>query len=233
MVGIQESLFPTTEGPVRPPRVVLNLGGGVDSSAMVARFLLEPEVRDFDLEDLTVLTAVVGRSDEYQSTQDALNAAVFPLLAARAVRTVQVARIGAAAGEGYAVLEDTRRPTRLLREETTWSLYEHQLRRGIVPLVSPNKRDCSQKAKHYALERFCRDDIGPHPYRQMLGFDATETKRIATDIKHATEFRRPEHPLATPGMGSPTVQGLPARGLRDRRFPALRVLLLPLRLQRQ
>jgi hypothetical protein len=39
-----------------PPRVVLAFGLGADSSAILARYLTEPNIRDFDLHELAVIT---------------------------------------------------------------------------------------------------------------------------------------------------------------------------------
>lgn len=46
---------------------MLSLGMGVDSAALLARWLLDPSSRDFDLDDLVVVTAMTG--DEYTATR--------------------------------------------------------------------------------------------------------------------------------------------------------------------
>lgn len=45
-----------------PPRVVLAYGLGADSSAILARWLTEPASRDFDLDDLVVITGIISSS---------------------------------------------------------------------------------------------------------------------------------------------------------------------------
>ncbi|WNV83094.1 hypothetical protein [Umezawaea sp. Da 62-37] len=44
-----------------PPRVVLNLGLGRDSVAILARWLTDPSSRDFDLSELAVITGMTGQ----------------------------------------------------------------------------------------------------------------------------------------------------------------------------
>lgn len=46
--------------------VIANLGMGVDSSAFITRWLLEPHTRNFSLDQLTVLIASVGRQEGAQ-----------------------------------------------------------------------------------------------------------------------------------------------------------------------
>ncbi|QFZ20519.1 hypothetical protein [Saccharothrix syringae] len=41
------------------PQVVLNLGLGVDSGAIAARYITDPSSRDFDLRNLAVITAII------------------------------------------------------------------------------------------------------------------------------------------------------------------------------
>lgn len=47
-----------------PPRVVLNLGLGVDSSAIAARYITDPSSRDFALRDLAVIIALISSSSQ-------------------------------------------------------------------------------------------------------------------------------------------------------------------------
>lgn len=48
------------------PMVVMSYGMGVDSTAILLRWLIEPASRDFDLKDLVVVTAHTG--DEFEQT---------------------------------------------------------------------------------------------------------------------------------------------------------------------
>ena len=45
-----------------PPRVVLAFGLGADSSAILARYLTEPDSRDFELHELAVVTGIISSS---------------------------------------------------------------------------------------------------------------------------------------------------------------------------
>lgn len=51
---------PFTDGREAMPTVVFSCGMGKDSAALLARWLLEPATRPFSLDDLIVLTAMVG-----------------------------------------------------------------------------------------------------------------------------------------------------------------------------
>ena len=85
---------------------ILNYGMGVDSTAILLRWLLEPSTRDFDLSELLILTAQTG--DEFEDTKELVEAHILPLLQQYGVRFVQVARNGASIRDGYIVLSDSR-----------------------------------------------------------------------------------------------------------------------------
>src|SRR5262245_42205163 len=94
--------------------VILNYGLGVDSTAILTRWLAEPASRDFDLSRLTVVTAMTG--DEFADTTALVERHVLPRLRATGVRYVQVARATGAKADGVAVLDDSRTPLRLHSE---------------------------------------------------------------------------------------------------------------------
>lgn len=177
------------------PSVVLNLGRGVDSTAMLARLVLEPALRWFPLERFVVITAVVGPDDEYREIQDYTERYLFPLLTQASVRVVQLARKGPRTLDGYLVLSDTRAP-RTMVTDVPWSLYSEMINNATVPQVNPKRRQCSDKAKHWALDRWIHDTIGPRPFEQLMGFEVDEQDRIETDRDHATQWRTPRHPLS-------------------------------------
>jgi hypothetical protein len=74
------------------PRVVLRYGMGLESTAVLTRWLQEPDSRDFPLADLLVLTAMTG--DELPDTGRLVDAYVLPRLRAHRVRFVQAAPAG-------------------------------------------------------------------------------------------------------------------------------------------
>jgi hypothetical protein len=169
--------------------VVLNWGMGVDSSAILHRWLTEPTSRDFDLDRLVVVSAQTG--DEFPDTQQAVETFALPLLRQHEVRYVQLARRGPPREDGVVVLDDTRQPSRLFREGA-YKLSDELLQTGTVPQVA--SRRCSLKFKGWVidtwLERFVRG-----PFRQVMGFNADEQARITRDSCYGGNNRRAEYPL--------------------------------------
>src|SRR4051812_32640834 len=88
---------------------------GVDSTAILVRWLTDPASRTFPLSALTVLVSQVG--DEYPDTYTNTERVILPMLKARRVRLVQVARPALATGRGpkHVVLADSAAPLRLVR----------------------------------------------------------------------------------------------------------------------
>jgi hypothetical protein len=134
------TLFDTGQ-PSRLP-VFLSYGLGVDSTAILLRWITDPASRDFPLEALTVVTSMTG--DEFASTGDAVERVVLPYLRSAGVRFVQVARSQrktTAAGEGVAVLDDSSHPLRL-HLEGAYKLSQEMLSCGTVPQLG-GARLCS------------------------------------------------------------------------------------------
>ena len=71
-------------------RIYLSWGMGVESNAILTRWLNDPTSRDFPLEALTVITAQTG--DEHIDTKTYCETYILPLLRTNRVRLVQVAR---------------------------------------------------------------------------------------------------------------------------------------------
>lgn len=193
----EQTYFQVPEG--QP--VVANLGMGVDSSAIVTRWLLEPQSRGFDLDQLTILIASVG--EEYQRTKDAMEQCLFPLIARHRVRTVQVARAGQSVKEGYVVLDDTRTPTRLVTEVPV-TLGGRMLDVGTVPQVSSTLRACSDWIKHLPLDSWLADHVGHAPFVHCIGYSAEEVRRAQRDLDGNKGHRRPDFPSCDgTGTGGP------------------------------
>jgi hypothetical protein len=69
---------------------ILSFGLGCES-ALLVRWLFEPESRSCPLSGLVVITAQTG--DEYEDTRELVEEHILPLLRQHGVRYVQVARM--------------------------------------------------------------------------------------------------------------------------------------------
>jgi hypothetical protein len=89
--------------------VVLSLGMGIDSAAILARWLTDPSSRDFALDDLVVITAMVG--SEYRATERLMTTylAAADACAPGALRAGGPAAAAAAHAQGRAGLRGARR----------------------------------------------------------------------------------------------------------------------------
>jgi hypothetical protein len=164
-------------------QIVLSYGMGIESTAILVRWLLEPMTRPCALEDLIVLTAMTG--DEYADTGRDVTNFVLPLLREHSIRYVQVARAGAKEADGITVLSDTRQPE-LLYLEGDYRLSDELRSAGTVPQVAGVHR-CSLKAKAAPLE-FWLSTHANFSYRQAFGYNAEETKR-SDKCQHFTTQR--------------------------------------------
>lgn len=169
------------------PSMVVSYGMGVDSTAMLLRWLAEPATRPVPLRDMLVVTAMTG--DEYPRTGELVERYVLPLMRAHEVRWAQVARGGQRKGAGIAVLDDSRSPQRVRLYDGPWSLSAEMHAAGTVPQVGGN-RLCSLHAKGEALDPFIARAVHG-PYLHALGFEAGEGGRADKDRKHDTgDFTR-------------------------------------------
>lgn len=172
--------------------MVLSYGLGVDSTAILLRWLLEPASRDFALENLVVVTAMTG--DEWPETGALAAEHVLPRLRAHAIRFVQVARASPSQRGGIAVLSDTRSPGQLFLSGA-YRLSEELLTAGTVPQVG-GARLCSQKAKGWPLDVAIERIVGRgQKFRHVLGFEANERRRAARDSCANNLNRTGEYPL--------------------------------------
>jgi hypothetical protein len=170
--------------------VALSFGMGLDSAAIMTRWLVEPASRTFPLENLTVVTAMTG--DEPDITRRLMEQHLLPLMREAGVRYVQVARASQAGG--YVVLDDSRRPKRMIMRGP-WRLSDELRASGTVPQVAAKRRLCSWRAKGDVLDRWYADEFGGKPFRHVLGFAAEEIRRALRDQDYATANRQPEYPL--------------------------------------
>ncbi|MDR9367661.1 hypothetical protein Q5424_01130 [Conexibacter sp. JD483] len=173
--------------------VVLSYGLGVDSTALLLRWLADPSARDFRLEDLTVVTAMTG--DEHPATGQLVTQHVLPRLADAGVRFVQIARRGQREREGVEILDDSTSPAHLYLAGG-YALSDELHAAGTVPQVG-GARLCSVKFKGWVIDQFLAADRAGRPFRQAIGFDASpwERKRAARDATFDRRGRTGWYPL--------------------------------------
>lgn len=191
---VQKFLFPDAG---RQP-VVLSYGMGVDSTALLLRWLKEPGSRGFEVEDLVALTAQTG--DEFASTRDLVERHVLPLMREFRVRYVQVARAGESQSDGVTVLDDSRSPRKVFIEgDYTLSL---ELRRnGTVPQVASKQRRCTHKSKGFPLTAWTDREFGDRTVQKVIGYNADEVFRARRSEGYATDERPIDYPLVEWGWG--------------------------------
>lgn len=153
---------------------ILSWGMGVESTAILVRWLLEPEMRPCALEELLVLTAQTG--DEYADTGSLCERYILPLLRKERIRFVEVARRGHLEKDGIVVLADSRSPD-LMHMDGAYKLSDELRAAGTVPQFGGEHR-CSLKFKAFVIETWLRDRF-QHPARHAFGYSLEEPKRVA------------------------------------------------------
>ncbi len=174
-----------------PPRVVLGFGLGLDSSAILARWLTDPSSRDFELHELAVITAMTGQ--EWPETRRLVEKHLLPLMAAAGVRYIQVARRGSVEADGVDVLSDSR-STKQLHLVGAWTLAHEMFDAGTVPQTTGG-RHCSQHFKGFPLDAVIAVLTCGQPYRHVMGFELGERSRAKRDAEYNTALRSGEYPL--------------------------------------
>lgn len=153
---------------------LLSNGLGVESVAIILRWLLEPETRDFPLEDLIVVTAMVGA--EWPDTIADFEKHILPLFRKHQVRFVQVARGGHLEEDGIVILDDSRCPERLYADGA-YTLTTELETAGTVPQFGGEHR-CSLKFKAFVIESWMEQYLSGL-VRHSFGYNADELDRIA------------------------------------------------------
>lgn len=195
ILGVGMSQRRARAGRSRP--VVLSMGMGIDSAAILARWLTDPGSRDFELDDLIVITAMVG--SEYGITERLMTTYLLPLMRAHGVRYVQVARQPRRPGTrkvvpGYVLLDDSTAPRRMVMHGPI-TLADELRATGTVPQTARNARRCSLKWKAEPLDNWIAGNV-EGPYRHVIGFAADELGRVAKDRSFSTDPNRvSEFPL--------------------------------------
>ncbi|MEO0869792.1 MAG: hypothetical protein AAFY17_15415, partial [Cyanobacteria bacterium J06642_11] len=157
-----------------PP--IQNMAMGVESTAILLRWVYEPEMRPFsDWRHLIVLVAQTGNEMPY--TKVLAEAHLFPILRQLGVRVVQVAKASASKRDGYRVLADTRQPE-VLYTEGYFKLSQNLLLSGTVPRLG-RPHICAQRWKGEVLDAWLADSLDGDTFGPYLGYNGDETKRVA------------------------------------------------------
>ena len=144
---------------------ILSYGMGVESSAILLRWILEPQTRPCDLRDLIVITAQTG--NEYSDTGRDVERHILPLLRQYGIRFVQLARHGHLEADGITVLSDTRQPTTVYLDGD-YRLSDELRKNGTVPMCS-GVHKCALKFKAFVIESWlAQTPHWPRPPRHRL-----------------------------------------------------------------
>ncbi len=181
-------------------KVILSYGLGVDSTAILHRWLTRPQCRDFDLKDLLVITAMTG--DEFPDTGQLVETHILPLLRKHKIRYIQVARGGLLKEAGYVILSDTDKPDKVYLKGA-FKLSEELLLAGTVPQIANGRRWCSQKFKGEPIDWVIANEMKGQPFIHVIGFNADEERRVAKDQVYGGDFegREARYPLLEWGWG--------------------------------
>ena len=164
-------------------KVILSYGMGIESTAILARWVFEPETRPCDLADLVVVTAQTG--DEYADTGRDVTKYILPLMREHAIRYVQLARHGHLESAGITVLEDSSSPTQVYLNGD-YRLSDELRNNGTVPQFGGEHR-CSLKFKAFVIETWLKQHQ-EGPVRHAFGYNIAEPRRVA-ECESATARR--------------------------------------------
>lgn len=160
--------------------VVLSYGMGVDSTAILLRWLEDPASRPCELEDLVVLTAQTGA--EFKRTGELVERHVLPRLRAAGIRFVEIARATGSQRDGVEVLQDTRSPERI-HLDGAFTLADELLAAGTMP-TSAGSRKCSLKAKGWGLDLWIESEFGgQEDLEVVIGFNLDEGGRARRGLE--------------------------------------------------
>jgi hypothetical protein len=147
---------------------------GFESTAILLRWIHEPETRPCPLAELIVVSSQTG--DEYEDTGRDMEQHVLPLMRQHAIRYVQVPRHGHHEAEGITVLEDSSSPTKMFLAGD-YKLSDELKRNGTVPQYAGTHR-CALKFKAWVIETWLEQNLRA-PARHAFGYNADEKKRIS------------------------------------------------------
>lgn len=159
---------------------------GVESQAILERWVAEPESRPFVTWDqLIVITAQVGEEHKKDTVRDC-EARMLPLLKGLGVRFVEVARRGFHEEDGIVVLQDTRAPVRL-NPDGCFSLSSYLMRSGTVPQFGGIHK-CAMKFKAFVIETWLSLEFQhlelKTPVYHVFGYNSEEVTRTDKSDYH-------------------------------------------------
>lgn len=160
-------------------KIVLSYGLGVDSTALLLRWLNEPDSRDFDLSDLLIVTAMTG--DEWPETAELVECHILPRIREAGVTFAQVARGGPSQKQGIVILDESDEPRRL-HVDGAYTLSDELTAAGTVPQVG-GSRYCSQKFKGWVIDKYLAE-CAPQATRHAFGYEASEAPRARRCEEH-------------------------------------------------
>ena len=181
---------------------ILSYGMGVESTAILLRWIKEPETCPVPLDKLIVITSQVG--NEWNDTGRDVDEYILPLLRNKSIRFVQVARHGHSSETGITILEDSHNPSRCFLEGD-YKLSTELLDSGIVPQFGGEHR-CSLKFKAFVIEHWLEENVRI-PGKRLLqketgyqehiafGFNIDEQSRVNKAAKYDTPTRHSFFPL--------------------------------------
>lgn len=159
--------------------IVLSYGLGVDSTALLLRWIEEPASRDFDLFRLLVVTAMTG--DEWPRTAELVEEHILPRLRGAGIFYAQVARRGPSNTEGAAVLEAGDSPLEF-HVKGAYTLHQELTAAGSVPQTT-GRRLCSLKFKGWPIDTYLHHHA-PEATRHAFGYETGEARRAERCAGH-------------------------------------------------
>jgi hypothetical protein len=149
-------------------------GMGVESTAIWLKWYEDKSSRNFEWNDLTVITAQTG--DEHEDTQRLMMDHIFPRMRSVNCRYVQVARGGPIQEDGIVVLADTKQPTELFREGS-YKLSDELKTAGTVPQFGGD-HICALKFKSFVIDSWLKTELITYPFVHVFGYNRDEIGRI-------------------------------------------------------
>jgi hypothetical protein len=154
-------------------QVVLSLGMGVESVAILLRWIKEPWTCPCRLDQLIVITAQLG--NEFNDTMQLMTEYMLPLMRKHNIRYVQMSRAGESMTDGYVVHEDSRQPSRMF-SEGAFKLSDEMAINGTVPQFGGDHL-CAQKHKAAPIEKWLKDHALAGNVKHAFGYNAEEVDR--------------------------------------------------------